>query len=70
MSDNIINHVRDLRLKAGLTQAELGKILGISRQSIIAMEKGDYIPSVLLALKIAGFFRKTVDDIFHIAFEK
>lgn len=47
-----------------MTQADLAKAIGVSRQSINAMEKNKYVPSTLLALKIAKLFKKPVEDIF------
>jgi putative transcriptional regulator len=44
--------------------------IGVTRQTVIAIEKGNYTPSVMLALKIARFFKKNVEDIFSIAYEK
>jgi len=64
MGETIRNNVHDLRLKAGATQEELAHAVGVTRQTIIAIEKGNYTPSVSLALKIARFFRKSVENIF------
>lgn len=58
------NNVYTLRIKAKITQEDLGRIVGVTRQTIIAIEKGNYTPSVLLALKIAKYFKKHVEDIF------
>lgn len=66
MSQNIINSVQDYRNKNKVTQEELGKAVGVTRQTIIAIEKGNYTPSVLLALKIAQYFNTTVDKLFTI----
>ena len=55
-----------LRVESGITQEELAKVLGVTRQTIIAIEKGNYTPSVLLALKIAGYFKKQVEEIFSL----
>ena len=60
------NKVLTFRQKKNITQEELAGKLGVTRQTIIAIEKGNYTPSVLLALKIAKFFNKTVEDIFII----
>lgn len=62
----IKNNVNNLRINKKLTQEELANKLGVTRQTIIAIEKGNYTPSVLLALKIAKFFNKKVEDIFVI----
>jgi putative transcriptional regulator len=56
-----------LRQKRGITQEELAALVGVSRQTVIAIEKGRYIPSVLLALKIAKYFALPVEDIFFTA---
>jgi len=50
-----------------LSQAALAGAIGVSRQTIIAIEKGRLVPSVLLALKLARFFREPVDAIFFIS---
>jgi putative transcriptional regulator len=64
MSEQVIKSLSDFRVKKTLTQEELAKVLGVTRQTIIAIEKGNYTPSVLLALKIAKFFKKPVESIF------
>ena len=53
-----------------MTQEELAEKTGVSRQTIIAIEKGKYSPSVLLALKIARLFKVPVEDVFLISYEK
>ncbi|MDV6264225.1 helix-turn-helix transcriptional regulator [Rhodococcoides yunnanense] len=58
------NAVREHRKAARLTQAELGKACGVSRQSIVSVEGGDYAPSVYLALKLAGALDTTVEILF------
>ena len=59
-----------LRTETGVTQEDLAIKVNVSRQTIIALEKGNYTPSILLALKIAGFFETPVEKIFKIAYEK
>ncbi len=66
MSQNVSNYVQDYRNKNKVTQEELGKAVGVTRQTIIAIEKGNYTPSVLLALKIAKYFNTTVEKLFTI----
>jgi putative transcriptional regulator len=66
MVDVVRNKVHELRNSVGITQEELGRAVGVTRQTIIAIEKGNYTPSVLLALKIARFFKKSVEYIFEI----
>ncbi len=66
MKEKIINKVREFRVDAGLTQAELASRVGVSRQSIISIEKGQYIPSLPLALKIARLFGTSTDAVFKL----
>ena len=49
-----------------MTQADLAMAIGVSRQTINAMEKNKYVPSTVLALKIARLFNKPVEDIFSL----
>lgn len=70
MSERIENEVSKLRAKSGVTQEDLAAKICVSRQTIIALEKGNYTPSILLALKIAGFFEIPVEKIFRISYEK
>ncbi len=61
------NNIRRLRFdKDEMTQEELAAALGVTRQTIHAIEKGKFIPSTLLAFKIAGFFGKNVEEVFHL----
>jgi putative transcriptional regulator len=69
MDEVIINNVQKLRKEQGVTQEELAEKVGVSRQTIIAIEKGHYTPSVLLSLKIATVFDHTVEEVFSIAYE-
>lgn len=62
--EHIINRVFELRKQLNVTQEDLAKATRVSRQTIIAIEKGNYIPSLLLGLKIARFFKKSVEEIF------
>lgn len=64
MNQHVSNYVQDYRNKNKVTQEELGKAVGVTRQTIIAIEKGNYTPSVLLALKIAKYFNTTVEKLF------
>jgi putative transcriptional regulator len=66
MADEVLNYLQTARLKKKLTQEELAKAVGVTRQTIIAMEKGSYTPSVLLALKIARYFKQPLESIFII----
>ena len=60
------NRVRELRRQNEWTQSELGEQLGVSRQTINAIENSRYDPSLSLALKIAATFGRTVEEIFKI----
>lgn len=62
--DRQTSHLKQVRKAAGLTQAQLAQLTGVSRQTIIATERGDYAPSVYLALRIARSLSTTVDAIF------
>ncbi len=66
MAEYVTNQLQKIRLKKNMTQEELGKVVGVTRQTIIAMEKGNYTPSVLLALKIAKTLKMKVEDIFSL----
>ena len=68
--ESILNNVHDLRSRSGVTQEHLAGAVGVTRQTIIAIEKGNYTPSVLLAMKIAKFFKRPVEEIFRIKHEK
>lgn len=63
-ANNIANRVRDLRSERGLTQAELGEAVGLTRQSIIAIEKGRFTPSIQTALLLAAALDTPVDELF------
>ena len=66
MNENVENTLKKYRKQRGLTQEELAKALGVSRQTIISIERGKYIPSLPLALKMARYFACSTDDMFHI----
>lgn len=61
---SIHNNVSIARKASGLTQAELADKIAVTRQTIIAIEKGNYTPSVLLALKLAQALNKKVEELF------
>ena len=63
------NRLKELRAARGLNQQELGSLVGASRQTISLIERGDYNPSVTLALRIAKVFGKPVDDVFFLTEE-
>ena len=59
------NHLKEYRSTLGLNQTELGRLAGVSRQTISLIERGDYSPSVTLALKIAKICEASVEDLFE-----
>ncbi|MFA6132907.1 MAG: helix-turn-helix transcriptional regulator [Phycisphaerae bacterium] len=66
MSDELTNRIRRLRFDAGeITQQELANRVGVTRQTILAIEAGKYAPSLTLAFRIARFFSTTVEDVFQ-----
>lgn len=64
MVQAVKNRMAQYRQEVGITQEALGEKLGVTRQTIIAIEKGNYTPSVLLALKIAKYFKVKIEEIF------
>lgn len=64
MAKALKNSVFEKRKAVGVTQEDLASKIGVTRQTIIAIEKGNYTPSVLLALKLAKFFKCPVEDLF------
>ena len=60
------NNIRVERAIRKMTQQELAEAIDVSRQTINAIELGKYIPSTVLALKIAQFFDKTVNEVFQL----
>ena len=62
----LINNLEQLRKKAGLTQSDLSESAEVSRKSINAIENGIYVPSTVLALKIAKTLKCNVEDIFKL----
>jgi putative transcriptional regulator len=60
------NNLKVERAIKNLTQEQLAHLVNVSRQTIMAIEKGKYVPSTVLSLKIASVFEKSVDDIFKL----
>ena len=58
------NRVRERRAERGMSQVDVAAALGVSRQTVIAIESGRYSPSLPLAFRIARFFDSTVDEMF------
>ncbi len=61
----LYNRLKEYRARIQVNQQEMGKLVGVSRQTISQIERGDYSPSVTLALKIAKVFDTNVESIFH-----
>jgi putative transcriptional regulator len=66
MSEEVFNHIKDFRVDRNLTQDKLAQAVGVSRQSIISIERGRYIPSLYLALRFAQFFNCSTDELFKL----
>jgi putative transcriptional regulator len=58
------NHLREFRVQRDLTQEALAKMVGVTRQTIIAIEKGGYTPSVKLALELAQSLEAPIEELF------
>jgi len=64
------NRVREVRNERDLTQEELARLVGVTRQTILAVEKGGYEPSVRLALVLASSLAVSVDELFWLGEER
>lgn len=62
----LTNRLRVLRAERDMTQEDLAKAVGVTRQTIIAIEKGDYAPSLLLGMQLARYFGKGTDEAFSL----
>jgi putative transcriptional regulator len=62
----VVNRIREVREARGLTQQDLAARVGVSRQSVISIERGRYIPSLPLALRLAAVFDCATDDLFRL----
>lgn len=60
----LLNNLKEYRSKKGLNQQDLGSLVGVSRQTISLIERGDYNPSITVCLKLAKVLGTTVEDIF------
>ncbi len=66
MREKLHNRIREERARLGLTQAELASMVDVSRKTINTVENGIFIPSTILALKLAKALGKSVESIFKI----
>jgi len=62
----IVNEVQKFRKKKNLTQESLAQKVGVTRRTIVSLEKGNYIPSLLLALQIAEVLEQDINEIFYL----
>ncbi|MCL3780123.1 transcriptional regulator [Prolixibacteraceae bacterium JC049] len=60
------NRIKEYRAKVDMKQEKLANEVGVSRQTIYAIEKGKYVPSTLLALKLARIFETSVEELFQL----
>lgn len=58
------NNIKVLRAMHDITQEQLARALGVSRQTVIAIENDKYLPSLILAFKIAAYFKVKIEDVF------
>lgn len=62
----MINHIKEIRQKRGITQVKMAEDLQITRQTINAIEKNKYNPSLELALKLIAYFDVPIEEIFYL----
>ena len=67
IEDKLANRLRELRQARLLRQSDLANSVNVSRQTIIAIEKGEYNPSVALALRISEVFKMPIEDVFWLS---
>jgi putative transcriptional regulator len=65
-SDELVNHLPEYRERAGLTQAALADAIGVTRKTINTVERGHYVPSTVLALRLAVALDATVEALFEL----
>jgi putative transcriptional regulator len=65
-SDELVNHLLEHRERAGLTQAGLADAIGVTRKTINTVERGHYVPSTVLALRLAGALGASVEELFEL----
>lgn len=66
MAEGLRNRLHELRAERGLTQAALAELVGVSRKTINTVENGIFVPSTVLALKLAGALGRPVEEIFSL----
>jgi putative transcriptional regulator len=70
MAKGVVNGLRELRQRYGLTQEQLARDLDVTRHTILALEVGRYVPSIELALKLAAYFGQPLETIFWLPKEE
>jgi putative transcriptional regulator len=60
----MLNRIRELRARDGLTQLDLAKAVGVRRETIVFLEKGKYNPSLQLAYNISKVFKMSIEEVF------
>lgn len=60
------NRLKELRARDGINQTEMAKLAGVSRQTISLIERNEYTPSIVIAMKIAKVFQEPVEDVFRL----
>ena len=66
----LVNHLKQHRARMDLTQEELAERVGVRRQTILAIEKGHYVPSTLLALLLAAELEMSIEELFELTREE
>ncbi|MBC3881799.1 helix-turn-helix transcriptional regulator [Undibacterium sp. LX40W] len=66
MSEELDNHIAKLRFKQKISQQDLAEAIGVSRKTISAVETARFVPSVIIAMKIAQYFNVKVEDVFEL----
>ena len=67
MADGLENRLRKARESKGLTQAQLADLIGVSRKTVNTVENGVFVPSTVVALKLAGALGCSVEDLFSLS---
>lgn len=60
------NRLKELRARDGVNQTEMAKLAGVSRQTISLIERGEYTPSIIIAMKIAQVFKEDIENVFSL----
>jgi putative transcriptional regulator len=66
VAEQLRHHLKEARARRDLTQQELAEAIGVSRKTINTIENGVFVPSTILALKLARVFRARVEDLFEL----